>query len=281
MLNALVIVYRESFEALLIVGLLYSFLSRKSTDSRGFRALGVGTLMGLGLSALLAFFLHEAETDLQGLALDVFQIAMLVLAIGLMTHMCIWMRKHARTLKAELEGGAQAALNSGNYLSLTLLCAVSVGREGSETAIFLYGLFIEAIEKSQMSSFLFMAIAGLFLGVATWYVFQKGFQLFSQKAYFTVSSILLFLTAGGLLLSVTRKLIQLDWMPIGREQAWDSSSLLSEDTWLGSIVSVITGYHSHPAWASLVAYVVYWGVALTLFQRAGQKSPSPVRVTSR
>jgi high-affinity iron transporter len=151
-----------------------------------------------------------------------------------------------------------------------LICAIAVGREGSECAIFLYGLFIEAMQKSQLTSFAGMSVVGLALGVITWYGFQKGFQSFSQKAYFTVSSILLFLTAGGLLLSITRKLIELDWMPFGQQTAWDSSRLLSEQSWIGKILAIVAGYHTHPAVASLVAYVAYWVVSLWLFHRAGR-----------
>ena len=105
MLNAVFIIWRECFEAVLIIGILYSFLKRQKQSAHALRFLVGGVLSGFALSAFLAYGIQHAETELQGKALDSFQIGMLVLASVLMTQMCIWMKRHSRTIKSELEQG--------------------------------------------------------------------------------------------------------------------------------------------------------------------------------
>jgi high-affinity iron transporter len=273
-INALIVVYRESFEALLIVGLLYSFLVRQGASKQAFRAMLLGVIGGVLISALLALGIHMAESEFEGKALDLFQFGMIVLAVFLITHMCIWMRVHGRTLKSELEQEASKSLQTGKLLSLGGLTAIAVGREGSETVIFLYGLMAESLESGKILPFIGMALGGLFLGFATWFAFQKGFRYFSQKAYFTFSTVLLFITAGSMTMSVASKMIEFDWIPFGREELWDSSWLLSTDSKAGSIIQLITGYQDRPSAFSVGLYAAYWIVALTLFYWAGRQVPA-------
>lgn len=282
MLNALIVVYRESFEALLIVGLLYSFLMRQGASKPAFRAMIFGVIGGLVISALLAVGIHLAESEFEGKALDLFQFGMIVLAVVLITHMCVWMRIHGRTLKNDLEQEASKSLQAGRLLSLGVLTAIAVGREGSETVIFLYGLMAESMQSGNILPFTGMALAGLFLGFVTWYAFQKGFRYFSQRAYFTFSTVLLFITAGSMVMTIAAKMIEFDWVQFGRDELWDSSWLLSSESKLGSVVQLITGYQDRPSAFSISLYVVYWVVALSLFYWAGRRqSPTPVRSTAQ
>lgn len=282
MLNALIVVYRESFEALLIVGLLYSFLMRQGASKPAFRAMIFGVIGGLVISALLAVGIHLAESEFEGKALDLFQFGMIVLAVVLITHMCVWMRIHGRTLKNDLEQEASKSLQTGRLLSLGVLTAIAVGREGSETVIFLYGLMAESMQAGNILPFTGMALAGLFLGFVTWYAFQKGFRYFSQRAYFTFSTVLLFITAGSMVMTIAAKMIEFDWVQFGRDELWDSSWLLSSESKLGSVVQLITGYQDRPSAFSISLYVAYWVVALSLFYWAGRRqSPTPIRGTAQ
>lgn len=276
MLNALIVVYRESFEALLIVGLLYSFLVRQGASPKAFQVMIFGVLGGLALSGLLAAGLHFAESEFEGKALELFQFGMVVLAVVLITHMCIWMRVHGRTLKSELEQEASRSLQTGKLLSLGLLTAIAVGREGSETVIFLYGLMAESFQAGNTLPFMGMALAGLFLGFVTWYAFQKGFHYFSQRAYFTFSTVLLFVTAGSMVMAIAAKIIEFDWIQFGRAELWDSSWLLSSDSKFGSIMQLLTGYQDRPSAFSISLYALYWIIALSLFYWAGRQASAPV-----
>jgi len=267
MYNALIVVYRESFEALLVVGILYSFLVKQNANQKAFRFVFLGILIGLIISAILGYFINIAETEFQGLALEIFQLIMMITAVTLMTHMCIWMRHHGRSIKKEIETQAYQALSNINKFSLVTLTAIAVGREGSETVIFLYSLFSESQAKGEMFFFIVLAIIGLILGAATWYAFQKGFKYFSQRTYFHVSSILLFITSASLIVQITNKLHELRWLPALKQPIWDSSWILNESSGIGSIFSLITGYRSQPTLMVVICYIGYWLLALTLYRR--------------
>src|SRR4051812_15781160 len=121
MINALFIVWRESFEAVLIVGILYVYLKRQPDSARAMKYMWGGVLGGVILSALLGFAVQAAQTELQGRALEFFQAGTLALAALLMTQMCIWMKRHSRFLKSELETGMGEALSHTKLFGVATL----------------------------------------------------------------------------------------------------------------------------------------------------------------
>jgi len=101
--NALFIVWRESTEAMLVVGILYAWLTKHPDARRGMRYLWGGVAAGLGLALTLAAVMLGIARLLSDQALEYFQLAMMVVASGLIVQMVFWMRRHGRTLKRELE----------------------------------------------------------------------------------------------------------------------------------------------------------------------------------
>ena len=104
--NALFIIWRESAEAMLVVGILYAWL-KKTTGCRhvGMRYLWGGVAAGIGLAIVLAAVMLGIATSLSGEGLEYFQLVMMFLAAGLIVQMVFWMRKHGRTFKRDLEAG--------------------------------------------------------------------------------------------------------------------------------------------------------------------------------
>ena len=62
----------------------------------------------------------------------------------MVTYMVVWMRRHARNMRAELEGAAGAALDTGSGWALVGMAFLAVVREGFETAVFLVAAFNES-----------------------------------------------------------------------------------------------------------------------------------------
>jgi high-affinity iron transporter len=152
----------------------------------------MGVCGGLILSALLAWAINTAQNEIQGQALEYFNNGIIACAIILMTHMCIWMKQHARTIKSELQTGVEKSLSSSQYWGIALLACLSVGREGSETVIFLYGMAIESIENNEIRFFIGAIALGLVASYLTWIVFNKGLKFFKQQVFFRVTTGLLF-----------------------------------------------------------------------------------------
>ena len=100
----LFIVWRDSFEALLVVGILYEWLKNGDGDARRglpylWAGVGAGLLMAVGLGAALVGFTEVLSGDAQ----DYFQTAMVLIACVLIVQMVLWMRQHGRTLKRDME----------------------------------------------------------------------------------------------------------------------------------------------------------------------------------
>jgi high-affinity iron transporter len=267
MLNVFFVMYRESFEAILIVGILYAYLTRQSEAKAALRYMWAGVMGGVALSGLLAWGLNTAQNEFQGQALEHFNNIILATAIVLMTHMCIWMKQNARTLKGNLQSGLDKSIAKSHYWEVSLLAMLAVGREGSETVIFLYGMATEAIEKHQMNTFLQMIGLGLLASYATWIVFSKGMKFFKQHVFFQFTTGILLLTASNLTLVLTRKLIQSDILPSLKDPFWDSSFLIDERTEFGQVFSSVTGYQSTPALMTVLIYVAYWLITMYFYRR--------------
>lgn len=183
----LFIVWRESVEALLVVGILYAWLKNGDDDARRglpflWTGVGVGLLMAVGLGAALVGFTEVLSGDAQ----DYFQTAMVLIACVLIVQMVLWMRRHGRTLKRDMEQSLQESTRDSNWWGVAVLVALAIAREGSETVIFLYGLgFGQSghVDGSQMLA----VLIGLGLAFFTFYLLQLGGKYFSWRHFFRVT----------------------------------------------------------------------------------------------
>ncbi|MFC5474196.1 FTR1 family iron permease [Paraherbaspirillum soli] len=266
--QVLFIVWRESVEALLVVGILHAWLKNGGEAARRglpylWGGVGVGVLAAIGLGGALLGF----SELLSGNAQDYFQIVMVLLAAVLIVQMVFWMRKHGRTLKREMETSLNSNLQSANWWGVFALAALAIAREGSETVIFLYGLGLGQQDGSMGSMTLVVAI-GFALAFLTFYLLQLGGKFFSWRRFFQVTEIILLFLAAGLLLTGIERLMSLDIVPTLVDPIWDSSRLLDDTTSFGNLVSVLTGYRAQPALMSLLVYAGYWTCVLLFLKRA-------------
>ena len=138
--NALFIVWRESAEALLVVGILFAWLRKRPDAAVGMRYLWGGVAAGIGLAIALALVMLGIASTLSGNGLEWFQIAMMAVASALIVQMVFWMRRHGRTFKRDLETDMARNAGAANWWGLLIVVALAVGRETAETVVFLYGL---------------------------------------------------------------------------------------------------------------------------------------------
>src|SRR5206468_3705916 len=146
--NALFIVWRESAEAMLVVGILYAWLKRQPDASIGLRYLWGGVAAGIALALLLAGVMLGIATVLSSEALEYFQAGMVLVAAALIVQMVFWMRRHGRTFKKDLESDMQKNVGAANWWGMLVVVMLAVGRESAETVVFLYGIGIEGQDLS-------------------------------------------------------------------------------------------------------------------------------------
>ena len=206
-MGAGVVVLREGFEASLVVGIVLAFLDRTGRRD-AFVAVWIGVAAAVALSLLVGAALFAVGAELEGRSEAVFEGVVMLLAAGLLTWMFFWLRGRARSLRREIEGRAQAALDAGSALGIALVVFVGVAREGVETALFLFS----SLEGSGAFSIV-AAIVGGIAAVALGYLFYRGSHRLDLKTFFTATSALLLLFAGYLLASGLHELAEAGVLP--------------------------------------------------------------------
>ncbi len=269
--QVLFVVWRESVEALLVVGILYAWLKRGDEAMRKglpylWGGVALGILSAFALGAVLLGVIEALPDDAQAY----FQIAMVLTACVLIVQMVFWMKRHGRTIKQEMEKSLQKSVRAANGWGITLLAALAVAREGSETVIFLYGLGFGQTGKIAPSH-LIAVLAGFALAFATFYLLQLGGQLFSWRRFFRVTEIMLLFLAAGLLQTGADQLIGQEILPSGIDPVWNSQALLDDSSVFGALVATLTGYRAQPSMMNLCVTFAYWAFILYLMRRTHRR----------
>lgn len=272
MLNAFIIVWRESLEALLVVGVLLAAIARQPQPARLRRGLWLGVLAGLALATTLGLAIFAVHGQFAGEALDVFQLAMALAAAALLVHTVFWMRRHAPALRDEVE--ARAARSSG-ALGIAAISALAVAREGAETVVFLYGLGLEA-GGDDLARLLAAALAGLLLAAATSVLIARGARRFTPRTLFRLSEVLLLLIANALLASSVDRMLAMDWLPPLIDPVWDLSTLLDDGGGPGRVLADFVGYRARPAGILVVATLGVWAAVLWRLLPAPGQAIAPI-----
>ena len=165
--NVVFIVWRESIEALLVIGILNAWLSQQGVSARRGRLfLWAGVAAGIVTAFALGAGLISLGDHLEPETMELYQTGLVLLAAGLIVQMVFWMRRQGRTLKRDLESALQGAADRDNWWSVFALAAIAVAREGSESVVFLAGT-ISAARDGALGLTIGAAALGLATAVAT------------------------------------------------------------------------------------------------------------------
>jgi high-affinity iron transporter len=274
------IVWRESVEALLVVGILYTWLRSSPAGRKGLPWLWGGVLAGLALAVLLALVLLGISSWLSDQGQEWFQAIMALAACGLVVQMVVWMKRHGRGLKQELEQGAREQIGDSNWWGLLVLVMIAVAREGSETVVFLYGTIAAGDAAGSMWYLALAGALGFAAALATFWVLQLGGRLITWRRFFRITEILLLLLASALLVSGLDHLISLQVLPTLMDPVWDSSWLLGTGGGIGKVLADFAGYREYPALSQLLIWLAYWFVVWRLLRRADRPIPAAAKATT-
>ncbi|QIG49777.1 iron permease [Nordella sp. HKS 07] len=265
MLAALIIVFREVVEAGLVVGIVLA-ATRSVGGSRLWTAFGVaGGVLG---SCLVAIFAGAIANAFSGAGQELFNAAILSVAVVMLTWHNVWMASHGRDLANELRAAGEAvARGRKSLLALALVVGIAVLREGAEIVLFLYGVVIT--DGGSGIALLLGGFAGLALGVGLSAVTYLGLLRIPARHLFT--SVMIAFLAAGLAAQATFFLEQAGLVEFLGDAVWDTSAILSEKSLLGRVLHTLIGYSDQP---SLLQLLVYLGTLLAIYLLTRAFSPS-------
>ena len=253
---------REGLEASLVIGILVAYLVKIGRSDR-LSAIWAGVAVACALSLTVGALLTFTSNSLTFEAQETFGGVMSVFAVALVTSMVFWMKRNSHRMKGELHGKLDAAMQLG-WWSLALMAFITVGREGLETALFLWPT-IEA-SGSGVSPVL-GAVLGIALAVVLGkLVYQRSVHL-NLATFFKVTGIALIIIAAGVLAYGIHDLQEAGVLPGLNSLAFDVSKQIPPSTWFGTLLKGTLNFSPATTWLQLVAYVAYLVPVMWLFIR--------------
>ena len=267
MLAALIIVFREVFEAGLIIGIV---LAVTGAVPRRNRWIGGGVLAGALAACLVAAFAGVLSQLFAGMGQELFNAAILCVAVIMLTWHNVWMAHHGREMAGEMRAVGQAVADgTKSLLALAVVVGVAVLREGSEVALFLYG--VVASDGGSAISLATGGVIGLALGAAVCLLTYFGLMRIPPKALFATTTVLITLLAAGMAAQAVAFLERANWLSLLDTVVWDSGWLLSETSIAGRTMHTLIGYTDQPTEMQLVIYLAVLVATIVLMRLTGSQ----------
>ncbi|MER7705920.1 iron uptake transporter permease EfeU [Kitasatospora sp. NPDC097605] len=251
---------REGLEASLVVCILIAYLVKTGRKDR-LPPVWIGIGVAVGLSLAFGAVLQFGSTQLSFEAQEALGGTLSIIAVGLVTWMVFWMRRTARHLKAELHGKLDAALAMGTG-ALVLTAFLAVGREGLETALFIWTA-VQATEDGYNP--IIGAALGLLTSVVLGWLFYRGALRINLAKFFTWTGAMLVVVAAGVLAYGVHDLQEAGWLGGLHNLAFDISSTIPKDSWYGTLLKGVFNFQPDPTVLQVAVWLLYLVPTLAFF----------------
>ena len=256
----LLIALREGLEAALVVSIIVAYLvksDRRDALPKLWLGVGLAALVPLVAGAIMTWgpktLTFQAQEILGGILSFV--------AVGLVTWMIFWMGKNARELKGELEGSLSKTLaEGGSGWGVVWIAVVAVGREGVETALFVWATVRSSIETSIMQTTAGV-VTGLVLAIVLGVLIYQGAVRINLRIFFAVTGYFLIVVAAGIVAYGIGDLQEAGLLPGHTSHAWDLSSYLPANTsplhWLYVLLEAMFQLNLQPSVLQVLGWCLY------------------------
>jgi high-affinity iron transporter len=251
---------REGLEAALVVSILVAYLvksDRRELLPRIWAGVALAVGIALAFGAALTFgprgLTFEAQEAIGG--------TLSLVAVAFVTWMIFWMSTAARGLGAELRGQIDRAADAGRW-SLALVAMLAVGREGLETALFLWAATQAGTRESVGSVTptwepLVGALLGILVAVVLGYLIYRGAVRLNLSVFFTWTGAFLIVVAGGVLAYGFHDLQEAGILPGLHDLAFDVSDAIPPSSWYGTLLKGVFNFSPATTWLEALAWVLY------------------------
>jgi FTR1 family protein len=261
---------REGLEATLIVVLLMAYLvktGRRALIPRLWAGVAIAVAVSVAFGALLTFgpqgLTFEAQEAIGG--------GLSVVAVGLVTWMVFWMARTARTLGRDLRSRVDRVADGAGW-GLVAVAALAVGREGLETALFLWAA---AQSSPETATPLAGALLGLGVAAGLGYLLHRGVLKVNLTRFFTWTGVALIVIAGGVLAYGIHDLQEAGILPGLHSLAFDVSAAIPPSSWYGTLLKGTLNFSPATTWLEAAAWLLYVLPVLFFYVRINRSAAGP------
>jgi high-affinity iron transporter len=269
---------REGLEAALVVSILIAYLvksDRRHLLPRIWLGVGIAVVVSLAFGAALTFgpkgLSFEAQELIGG--------GLSIIAVGFVTWMIFWMARAARGMSSMLRSQVDQAAESGG--SLAIVAMLAVGREGLETALFLWAATQATARESGATSVpLLGAALGLAAAVVLGYLLYRGALKINLTRFFTWTGAFLIVVAAGVLAYGVHDLQEARFLPGLTNLAFDVSAAIPPGSWYGTLLKGVFNFSPATTKLELTAWLLYCIPVMSIFvakvRQRSHPQPRPV-----
>ncbi|MDX8153694.1 iron uptake transporter permease EfeU [Patulibacter brassicae] len=255
-----VIGLREGVEASLIVGIIAAFLVQQGRRDL-LRYVWIGVSIAVLICIGVGVGLEIAGENLPQKQQEGFESIVALVAVGMVTTMIIWMRKHARTMASELRASTAAAIATGSSTALVVMAFFAVLREGFETAVFIVPYFsadLSAAGYSRASVLVGVTLGLLLAALIGWGIYRGGVRI-NLTRFFKITGAFLVVVAAGLVASAAHSAFEAGWYTSLQHSPLDLSSVIepNAENVFSNLVTALLGIRPHPSWAEIIGWAAY------------------------
>ena len=260
MFGSALIIFRETLEAALVIGII-------AAATRGVSRRSLWLIIGVACGVIGSFVvaaLAETIANLaEGSGQELFNAAVLATAVIMIAWHNIWMSTHGAELARDAKRiGSEVKEGQRELSAIAILVGLTVLREGAESVLFLHGMATGS--DNSLVSMLSGGALGLLGGAIVGTFMFVGLMRIPLRWFFSVTGTLLLLLAAGLSSQMAKMLIQADWLPALVSPLWDTSSVLPMSSITGSILHVLIGYEATPSGMQILFYAGTIAIIMTL-----------------
>jgi FTR1 family protein len=260
MLATFVIGLREGVEAALIVGIVAAFLHKRGRSDL-LPSVWIGVTVAALLCLAVAIGLQVLNAGLPQQQQEALETIVGAAAVAMVTYMVLWMARHSRLLKGQLETAAADALARGSAWALVAMAFAAVLREGLETAVFL-------LATVQASGNALLATLGAVLGLGSAFAIgvglYRGAVHINLARFFRATSFVLILVAAGLVMTCLHTAHEAGWLNVGQAPTIDLRWLLQPGSVQAAVLTGMLGLQPRPTQIEVVGWVLYAAIVLAL-----------------
>lgn len=260
-----IVIFREVLEIALILGVLMA--ATKGLPKR-LPWVWMGLALGVAGSVIIAIFADAISQAAEGMGQELMNALILFAASFLIGWTVLWMTRHGRELTKHFKDVGQAVINGRSPMyTLAVVVSLSVLREGAEIVMFVYSALVTGTKVNHL---VMGGMLGMCAGIAAGLAIYYGLMKVPTRQIFSITSWLLIFLVGGMVAQAFGYLTAAGYVPEIVPIAWDTSSLVAENSFIGKIMHILVGYVERPTGIQVLSYMITIGglaIALKLSQQ--------------